>query len=102
MEVKARQISTGLIFRGSSGEEGTYVIPSLPIGQYEITAAAPGYKSFRRTGLTLEVAQRLRVDITFELGAVTETITITAEVASRPRIPRLAPWSRRSGLRDSP
>ena len=35
---------------------------------------------FRRTGVRLEVAQRLRLDIALELGAVAEVVEVTAEV----------------------
>lgn len=80
-EIVARQMATGLDYRGVSGDNGTYAVPSLPIGVYEVTATAPGFKTFRRTGLSLEVAQRLRLDVALEIGGVNETVTVAAEIS---------------------
>lgn len=80
VEVVAKQTATGLTFRARSSEDGTYIIPAVPIGPVEIEATAEGFKHFRRTGLVLEVDQRMRLDIVLELGPVTESITVTAEL----------------------
>src|SRR5690348_7401710 len=80
VDVVALQTATGLTFRARSSEDGTYVIPSIRVGPIEISATAQGFKKFVRSGLTLEVDQRLRVDIVLEVGGVSETITVTAEV----------------------
>ncbi len=81
VEVTALHVGTNIEYKGRSSEDGTYVIPSLPTGAFEVSAGAAGFKTFRRTDVVLEVAQRLRLDIVLELGAVTETITVTGEVA---------------------
>ena len=79
-QVTAIQPSTALRFQGTAAADGVYTIPSLPAGEYEVAATAPGFKQFRRTGLTLEVAQTLRVDITLEPGSASESITVTGDV----------------------
>ncbi|MCU0247076.1 MAG: TonB-dependent receptor, partial [Bryobacter sp.] len=81
VEVVAKNLGTTLTFRGVSSEDGTYVIPNVPIGQYELTATAPGFKQVRRTGITVEVSQRLRLDLTLEVGQVSESVNVTAEIA---------------------
>ena len=80
VDVVALQTATGLTFRARSSEDGTYVIPSVPVGPIEVSATAQGFKKFVRSGLTLEVDQRLRVDVVMEVGGVSETITVMAEV----------------------
>ncbi|MBM3782873.1 MAG: TonB-dependent receptor [Acidobacteria bacterium] len=80
-EVVVRNTSTNLTFRGATSGDGTYVIPSIPVGRYELTLAQTGFKSVRRSGLIVEVAQRLRVDVQLEIGQVTESVIVTAEVA---------------------
>jgi hypothetical protein len=45
-----------------------------------VTATAAGFKTFKRTDIQLEVSQRLRLDIAFEVGQLTETITVEGEV----------------------
>ncbi len=79
--VSALHVETQIPYKTASSEDGTYVIPSLPVGRFEVTASAPGFKSFKRTDVILEVSQRLRLDIVLELGALTETVTVTGEVS---------------------
>ncbi len=81
VEVIATQVATNLTYKGSSSDDGTYVIPALPVGRYEVNATASGFKTFRRTDIQLEVSQRLRLDITLELGQLSETITVQGEVS---------------------
>ena len=42
---------------------GDYVFPSLAVGTYTITVEAQGFKSFRRSGVTLTTEQNVRVDV---------------------------------------
>ncbi len=79
-EVVARNMGTNLTFRAIASGEGTYAINSLPVGRYDVRIAASGFKTFERTGLTLEVAQRLRLDAQLDVGAATETVSVVAEV----------------------
>lgn len=83
VEVVARAVSTGLTYKGQSNDSGVFVIPNLPIGAFSLTAASSGFKQVQRTGLNVEVAQRLRVDISLELGNVAESVEVSAEI---PRI----------------
>ena len=78
--VTVKATATGLDYRGSSSSDGVYVIPNLPVGGYELSATTTGFKSFRQTGLNLEVSQRLRVDITLQVGDVAESVDVTAEI----------------------
>jgi hypothetical protein len=82
-EIVVTQIATGLTFRGVSSTDGTYAIPSIPIGQISLTASMQGFKKFIRGGMTLEVGQHMHIDIVMELGGVAESVTVTADV---PRI----------------
>jgi hypothetical protein len=80
VEVVATNTGTNLPFRAATNESGVYVIPSVPVGPYEVAASLSGFKQVRRTGLRVEVAQRLRVDFALEVGAVSERIEVTAEL----------------------
>lgn len=83
VEVTATAVATSLPFKAVSNDSGTYVIPNVPIGQFTVRASGTGFKQVTRTGVNVEVAQRLRVDIVFELGSVSESVEIRAEI---PRI----------------
>lgn len=80
VQVTATQVATNLTFEARSSDDGTYVIPSLPVGAYRVSAEVAGFKRFERPDVTLEVAQTLRLDIAMELGAVSETVTVSGEV----------------------
>ena len=63
----------------ASGEDGYYRFPLLRVGTYQITASASGFKQFDQTGVSLAVGQKARIDIAMQLGANSETVTVTAD-----------------------
>src|SRR5262245_59526207 len=64
-----------------TNEFGQYNVPNLPIGLYAVKVEANGFKAWRREGLTLGVSQTLRVDASLEVGATSETVTVTGEAS---------------------
>jgi hypothetical protein len=60
---------------------GAYTITSLPAGVYNVTAEAAGFKKTTQTGVLVAVASIVRVDVTLQVGATSDSVTITAEVA---------------------
>ena len=57
---------------------GEYTVPFLEPGAYSVAAVAPGFKRTLREGLILHVNDRLVVDVHLELGAVTDSVTVSA------------------------
>src|SRR6185436_13571262 len=51
----------------------------LPAGVYEISAELPGFKRYVRQGVTVVVAQTLRIDVILEVGSNTEEVNVTAD-----------------------
>lgn len=80
-EIVALHVATNIPYKAVTSPDGSYVLPSLPVGLYDITAAAAGFKKFQRSGVLVEVTQRLRVDVTLEVGQITENVTVNADVA---------------------
>lgn len=62
-----------------SDSNGRFVSEALPVGTYEVAASVAGFKKAVRTGLTLNVADRLAVEFRLEVGQVSETVSVTAE-----------------------
>ena len=81
VEVIALRVDTQQRYTGLSSGDGTYVIPALPIGKYEVTASLTGFSTFKQAGVVVEVGQRLRLDIRLQVGAVSETVEVTSEVS---------------------
>lgn len=79
--IKATHVDTGTVLLGTTSATGNYSIPQMPIGRYEISVEAPGFKSFRREGVNLAAAQTLRLDVSMEVGATSESVTVNAEAS---------------------
>src|SRR5437867_2029203 len=63
--------------RTVTDETGSYGVPSLPPGTYTVAAEVSGFKKGLRQNLVLRVADEARVDITLQVGEITETVSIT-------------------------
>jgi hypothetical protein len=77
--VEAKNLSTGTVYQASSSSTGNYTISQLPPGKYQLSTSVPGFKQFVQTGITVLVAQTLRIDITLEVGNINETVTVIAD-----------------------
>ncbi len=80
VKVRAINSGTGQVHATSSNEQGDYLFPVLPIGEYEVQAEAEGFKKFVRQGIVLTVNRNARVDATLEIGAVSEEVRVTGDV----------------------
>jgi hypothetical protein len=61
--------------------QGDYLIPSLPVGRYRVEVEVRGFKKYVRDGIVLDVGENARVDAKLELGAVTQEVHVTGDVA---------------------
>jgi len=60
-----------------SDERGEYRLSPLPIGTYLVLFELPGFQNIRREGVRLTVGFNARVDAEMNVGAVSETITVS-------------------------
>jgi hypothetical protein len=82
VKIRLTHLETGEVHDVVTNDAGQYVAANLPIGQYNVTAQAPGFKLTARNGVALNVADRARVDFQMELGAATETVTVEAQAVA--------------------
>jgi hypothetical protein len=80
-QVVIQEERTGFARRVVSNDEGFYSAPSLPFGRYSVSTAPQGFKKTVSTGLDLHVNENLVVNLTLEIGPVTETVTVPNETA---------------------
>src|SRR5437870_12354055 len=78
VEVKATQTATGLERNVITNETGSYVLPNLPVGPYKLEAALPGFRTFVRTGIQLQVGSNPEIAVTLEVGQVSESFEVQA------------------------
>src|SRR5438045_1502938 len=62
-----------------TNEKGIYRAPLLPIGTYRVVAELQGFKKFEQTGVKLSVGDTATVNATLTVGAVSETISVSAQ-----------------------
>src|SRR5262245_28786258 len=62
-----------------SSPDGNYFAAQLVPGRYKVIAKLAGFKNFERGGLIVAVGKRLTIDINMTVGALEETIRVTAE-----------------------
>jgi hypothetical protein len=75
--IQAKNVDSGAIYDTTSTNTGNYTLAQLPAGAYEVTVTVPGFKRYTRGGLTVQVAQTVRVDIAMEVGTASESVTVT-------------------------
>src|ERR1041385_309853 len=71
--------NNGATWQTVTNGNGQYSIPNLQTGAYELTFEAPAFKKLVRSGIDLSATEVLRIDATLEVGAVTDSVQITAE-----------------------
>jgi len=79
-QVTISNLDTGIERTVSSNEFGYYTIALLLPGNYKVTCQREGFRQLTRGGLTLAVDQVSRVDLTLELGDVTQTVVVQENV----------------------
>jgi hypothetical protein len=78
VEVTVTQTGTGLTRSVVTNETGAYLAPSLPVGPYRLEAALPGFRTYVQTGIVLTVAANPVINVTLEVGVVSETVEVQA------------------------
>jgi hypothetical protein len=78
-KIDVQNTGTGLVRTITSSSSGEYVIPSLPVGTYQLKAVAAGFKNYAQSGIVLEDGENARVDVIMQIGSASETIQVSAE-----------------------
>ena len=81
VEITVTQTGTGMTRFVVSGSGGEYVFTNLPVGPYSLTAKLQGFTTFEQKGIVLAVGDTRSVKVTLNVGAVSETITVTANAS---------------------
>jgi hypothetical protein len=82
--IEVRNTETGAVYQAANSATGNYTMSQLPTGTYELSVTLPGFKKYVRQNIGLGMAQTLRVDVGLEVGATTDSVTVTEAVRHRP------------------
>src|SRR4030095_11816753 len=78
--VTVTNVDTGETRSVVASDRGVYRPPLLPLGAYRVSAELQGFKKYDRAGISLSAGQVAVVDVKLAVGAVTETVSVTADV----------------------
>ncbi|MCP5113900.1 MAG: carboxypeptidase regulatory-like domain-containing protein, partial [bacterium] len=77
-DILLRNTDTGVVLTTQTNESGIYAFLQVQPGPYEVSCEFPGFKKTVRGGLVLETGTNRSVDLTLEVGAVTESVEVIA------------------------
>jgi hypothetical protein len=77
--VTAKDLDRATEFPTKTNADGIYAFPRVPVGRYQVKVEATGFKAFINPELVLEVNQRARLDVSMQIGAMTESVSVTSE-----------------------
>jgi outer membrane receptor protein involved in Fe transport len=70
-------LDTNISQQAATGDTGEFTVPYLNPGRYTLEASVGGFRTHRQSEFRLSVEQVLRIDIRLEVGATTESVTVT-------------------------
>jgi hypothetical protein len=77
--VTITDIETNQIRTTTTDEDGLYRVPALRVGVYSLGFTKEGFNSETQTGLKLDVAQELAVNVSLRVGSTSQTVTVSAD-----------------------
>jgi hypothetical protein len=79
--VEVDQTDSGLKRMVTSGPNGGYLFPNLPVGPYSLTVSRSGFETYQQSGIVIQVGNNLRIPVTLKVGAVTTSVQVNADAS---------------------
>jgi len=80
-KVTGRNLDTGLVLSTVTTDSGNYSLPNLPPGRYSVTVEAQNLKKYSQEGVTVSTGTTVALDIVMQVGAVTDSVTVSADAS---------------------
>src|SRR5262245_36983867 len=75
-KVRVNNASTGSTRETTTNDEGVYVFPLLPVGVYAVTVEQQGFRSTKKSNITIYVDQVVRADFDLTVGEVSAIVEV--------------------------
>lgn len=72
---------TGALAKATPDESGNFTFPNVRVGKYTVTAEAAGFSKAVASNIQVDVGARQRVDLTMQIGQITESVQVTGAAA---------------------
>jgi hypothetical protein len=79
VKVVATSVATNVQSTAVTDAKGFYNLPTLNVDTYNLSTSQPGFRDYQRTGIKIDANSALRVDITMQLGTVTNTVSVKSD-----------------------
>lgn len=76
--VTMTRTSTGASRTVTTSSNGSYIIPNLAVGAYELKVSKSGFTTYLQTGIVLQVSVNPTINVTLQVGAVSQQVTVQA------------------------
>lgn len=80
--VKVLNEGTGFVTNAKTDNSGFYNVTHIIAGQYSVSVAAEGFKTYEKQHIELQIDSTVRADARLDLGASSEQVTVTASAAT--------------------
>jgi len=77
-EVTVTKTDTGTVRTVFTGADGSFVLPNLPVGPYQLKVVLQGFNTYVRDGIVLQVSTNPEINVTLSVGAISEQVTVVA------------------------
>lgn len=77
--IVVKNSETGTSVQTVTTGTGNFTLPGLTAGIYAVTVTSPGFSPHVQTGVRVQVAQTVRLDVSLKIGAAAESVTVTAD-----------------------
>ena len=77
--IVATAVSTNVQSTAVTDAKGFYNLPTLNVDTYNLSTSQPGFRDYQQTGIKIDANSALRVDITMQLGTVTNTVNVKSD-----------------------
>ena len=78
-KVAAEDQATGARFEATSDNRGEYHLLGMPAGQYSLTVEQPGFRTYKQSGITFRLADRIALDVKLEIGQPAQSVDVVGE-----------------------
>jgi len=76
-KITVQEVSTGLVYRTRTDNNGFYTLPVLPVGRYDLEVQLQGFRAYRRSGIVLDTNAALTLDASLQMGSTSETVSVS-------------------------
>ncbi len=73
--------ATNASFSATTENNGFYIVPGLDVGYYTVAVELTGFKKYVKDKVKVDANAKVALDVSLEIGALTETVTVTAAAA---------------------